>query len=143
MLDDSLEAASYLLRVPMMLLIVDGYNVAKLRWPELAPMELRDRLVNATTQLAARTGASIHLVFDGVGDGNSNVPRRGAGVRVTFAPESTEADDIILRLVEEAPASTPLTVVSNDNRVLDGARERGTNTLASSLYIAAWSRFST
>lgn len=139
---ESAEAAGHLLRTPMMTVIVDGYNVAKLRWETLAPMELRDRLVNASMQLSARTGAAIHLVFDGVGEASTSVPRRASGVRVTFAPRGIEADDVILQLVDDAPVTAPITVVSNDRRVLDGASERGTNTLPSATFVAAWSRFS-
>ena len=139
--DDTVEAANHLVRVPEVLVLVDGYNVAKALWPDVEPLELRERLVDALSELAARTGAGIHVVFDGADIGGP--ARRLAGrrpVRVSFSPPDVEADDVILDLVDEVPVSQPLVVASSDRRVQDGARTRGANVISSAQLAAVLGR---
>ena len=129
-LDDSVEAAAHLVRVQGTLVLVDGYNAAKALWPELPAIELRERLVDALSELHARTGAAIHVVFDGAGLGVAR-PRPRGGVRVSFSPADVEADDVILGLVDQEPSSRPVVVASSDRRVQDGARARGASVVSS------------
>ncbi|MEZ5261296.1 MAG: NYN domain-containing protein [Acidimicrobiales bacterium] len=129
--EDTAEAAEYLVRIPRVLFLVDGYNVAKAGWPELELRHQRDRLVEALVALQARTGAQTDVVFDGVDDAGLHA-RVGPGrLRVEFTPSHLEADDRLLELVELTPAARPVVVVSSDRRVRDGARRRGANTLRS------------
>lgn len=130
--DDTVEAAAHLIRVPGVLVLVDGYNVAKAVWPDVAPLELRERLVDALSEHEARTGAEIHVVFDGA-DLGGPLPRAASRrhVRVTFSPADVEADDVILDLVDAEPAPRPVVVASSDRRVQDGARTRGANVISS------------
>ncbi len=124
-LDDSVEAARYLLRQPGAVVVVDGYNVALRRWPDLPLAGRRDRLVQVVETIGARTGASAVVVFDGAEVG---WPGGGAGARhvqVRFSPEGVEADDVIIELVAGYPAGQPVVVVSDDRRVRDGGRANG------------------
>lgn len=139
--DDTVEAANHLVRVPAVLVLVDGYNAAKALWPDVAPLELRERLVDALSELEARTGAAIHVVFDGA-DVGGRTPRLGGrrAVRVTFSPPDVEADDVILDLVDEIPVQRPVVVASSDRRVQDGARTRGASVISSAQLAAVLGR---
>lgn len=130
--DDSPEAAAHLVRVSGVVVLVDGYNVAKALWPDLPVPDLRERLVDALSELSARTGADVHVVFDGADLGPASVrPTGRAPVRVTFSPAGVEADDVILELVDATPAERAVVVASSDRRVQDGAGERGANVVSS------------
>lgn len=130
--EDSAEAAAHLVRVPEVLVLVDGYNVAMSIWPAVAPAELRQRLVDALSELSARTGAEVHVVFDGAELAGS-VARPGGRlpVRVTFSPPDVEADDVILAMVDGVLPNRPVVVASSDRRVQEGARSRGANVVSS------------
>jgi predicted RNA-binding protein with PIN domain len=133
-LDDSVAAAEHLLRTPNAVLVVDGYNVTMTGWPELAAPEQRRRLVALLADLAARTSTWVELVFDGaeVDGGGIAVPAPARQcLRVRFSPPDVEADDVVLDLVAQLPASRPVIVVSSDNRVREGARRGGANLLYS------------
>ena len=134
LLDDSVAAAQHLLRTPNAVLVVDGYNVTMTGWPELAAADQRRRLVALLADLAARTSTRVELVFDGaeVDRGTITVPAPARQwVRVRFSPPDVEADDVVLDLVAQLPASRPVIVVSSDNRVREGARRGGANLLHS------------
>jgi predicted RNA-binding protein with PIN domain len=134
LLDDSVAAAAHLLRAPDAVLVVDGYNVTMTGWPELAAAEQRRRLVALLADLAARTSTRVELVFDGaeVDTGAITVPAPARQwVRVRFSLPDIEADDVVLDLVAQIPASRPVIVVSSDNRVREGARRGGANLLYS------------
>jgi len=134
LLDDSVAAAEHLLRTPGAVLVVDGYNVTMTGWPELAAADQRRRLVALLADIAARTSTRVELVFDGaeVDAGTITVPAPARQwVRVRFSPPGVEADDVVLDLVAQLPASRPVIVASSDNRVRDGARRRGANLLYS------------
>lgn len=138
-LDDSGAATQHLLRAAGVRVLIDGYNVAKFRWPSLPPNELRDRLIAAIAPTAARTGAALHVVFDGDGDVGSSSMLRGNRVRVSFTAKGREADDEILDLLRHESLSVPVVVVSNDRRVVDGAIEGGASTLSVEAFMAGWS----
>lgn len=127
-LDDTREAVEHLLRVAGVLLLVDGYNVAKLGWPDLPLGEQRGRLLDALAGVAARTGSEIHVVFDGA-DVPAPVTEVARPVHVRFSPPGVEADDVLLALVDEVPPQRPVVVASDDHRVRDGARAGGANTV--------------
>jgi predicted RNA-binding protein with PIN domain len=130
---DSREAAQHLVRLPGVIVLVDGYNVTKLARPELGLPEQRRWLTDAAAGLAARSGADVEVVFDGAED-EVGVPAGSPGrtkVRVRWSPAGIEADDVLLDLVEGLPAGRPVVVVSNDKRVASGARRRGANVLSS------------
>ena len=122
--DDTAEAAAHLVRVPGVLVMIDGYNAAKTMWPDLALPDQRERLLDALAELEARTGAAIHVVFDGADLPPARTgPRRR--VRVSFSPAGVEADDVILEMLDAEPVANAVVVASSDRRVQDGARARG------------------
>ena len=129
-LDDSVAAAEYLVRVDGVLVLVDGYNVTKLARPELSLPEQRQWLADAAVELAARTGARLELIFDGVDEGSAPADfGRRTGVQVRFSPAGVEADDLLLDLVREL-GTTPAVVASDDRRVRDGARRLDANVIS-------------
>ena len=131
--EDSVEAAEFLVRVPGVLVLVDGYNVTKTSWPDLDLTAQRRHLLDALCDLNARTGAHVHVVFDGVDQ--AATPRTAPGcrdVQCEFTPGGVEADDVIIALAKQLPVSRALTVVSSDRRVQRGARSHGANLLEAS-----------
>ncbi len=131
----STEAAVHLLRRAGVLLLVDGYNVAKLGWPELTLPQQRDRLLDALDELAARHGVEVRVVFDGADVGRHVVGRRY--LQVEFSPPGVSADEVIVRLAESLPVERPVVVATNDGEVRDGARAAGANVIASEQLLAA------
>jgi predicted RNA-binding protein with PIN domain len=130
-LEDGPEAAEHLIRTNGVVLVVDGYNVSHACWPTLAIAEQRRRLVDALRELAARTGADVEVVFDGGEHGEPAPP--GATrepVKTRFSPPGTEADDVILEMVERYPPRRPVVVATSDRRVREGVRRRGANVIS-------------
>jgi predicted RNA-binding protein with PIN domain len=130
--DDSFEAAEYLVRVPGMLLVVDGYNVTISSWPHLELPRQRQRLVDALAELAMRTGTSVHVIFDGADEGGRirppNVARNQVVVR--FSAEGVDADEVIVDLVDGLEPSQPVAVATDDRRVRDEVARRGANVIS-------------
>jgi len=140
-LDDSVEAADHLVRVPGMAVLVDGYNASQLGWFELPIAEQRRRLVDALTELATRTGADISVIFDGADPvWPAVVPTTARRVRVSFSPADVEADDVVLARVADLGTGRPVLVASTDRRVRDGARALGANVISSAQLLAALRR---
>lgn len=130
--DDSPEAADHLLRLPGVVLVVDGYNVSKTGWPELALNEQRRRLVDALAELAARTGADVRVVFDGSEMAMPGiVPTTAKLVKVTFSPPGVEADEVVMELAAQLPVHRPVVAATNDRRVRVGAGRAGANLISS------------
>ena len=129
-------AARWLLARPGAVALVDGYNVTMLAWPDLSVTDQRLALERAAAQLQVQLGAQMVLVFDGDSDGGTAVRAAvGSPVRVRFTQHDVEADDEILDMIEAVSAPV-VVVVSNDRRVLDGARERGANVVRSTDFVA-------
>ena len=138
MFDDSSEAAGFLLRTDGVMVLVDGYNVAKWKWADATPRELRERLLSMVSQVAQRTGAQAHIVFDGAyADGVSTMSGGSARVRVSFTTADVEADDMLLDLAAAARPGQPVVVVSSDRRVRDGAVALGVNAVPTPAFVAA------
>jgi len=127
--DDTAMAADHLLRLPGVLVLVDGYNVTISTRGDLTLPVQRRWLVDAASGTAARTGAVFEVVFDGAAIGRLAGGGRGLGVHVRFTAPDEEADDVVLDLVRHAPGERPVVVVSDDHRVRDGARRLGANVL--------------
>jgi predicted RNA-binding protein with PIN domain len=139
MFDDSVEAAEHLVRVPGALLIVDGYNatLSASPWSELALAEQRQRLVDALSELAARTQVAVEVVFDGSDVGPAPVPRAGRQlVRVLFTTADVEADDVVVDRARTTPIARVIVIASSDRRVQDGARAAGANVISAAQLMA-------
>lgn len=115
-------------------LIVDGYNVTKTGFPELALSEQRDRLVRALGALAARTSVEVTVVFDGAAVATARPP--GRGIRVLFSPPGVLADHVIRDLVRAEPQGRVVLVVSSDREVVDRAIADGARTAPSAVLLA-------
>lgn len=139
--DDSLEAAEYLVRVPGMVLLVDGYNVSLSGWPELPLAEQRRRLVDALVALAARTGADTRVVFDGAEVAMPGiVPTTAKAVHVTFSPPGVDADEVMIELVGQLPPTRPVVVATSDRRVQQEVGRAGANVISTEQLLAVLRR---
>lgn len=139
--DDSVEAAEHLVRVPGIVLVVDGYNISQAGWPEHPIAEQRRRLVDALAELAARSGADVRVVFDGSEMRMPGVvPMTPRSVRVSFSAPGVEADDEVLELVEHLPVGRPVVVASSDRRVQAGAARSGANVISNEQLLAVLRR---
>ncbi|MFJ1763918.1 NYN domain-containing protein [Amycolatopsis sp. NPDC088138] len=127
------------LALPNVHLIVDGYNVTKTGYPELALADQRDRLIHQLSALAARTSAEVTVVFDGAGvlSVPASVPR---GVRVLFSDRGVLADDVIRNLVAAEPAGRPMVVATSDRAVADSVRGGGAHPTPSAVLVTRLSR---
>lgn len=138
-LDGTVEATDQLLRTPDVVVLVDGYNVTLQGWEHLDIRTQRERMVGLLGDVAKRTGAEVHVVFDGAHDGGRPAVSSPLAVRVHYSPDEVEADDVIIGMVAEIPARRPVVVVSSDRRVRDGARTEGAN-LVHSAALRDWDR---
>jgi len=87
-------------RVPGMLVLVDGYNVTLSAWQDLPISTQRSRLVDACNELVARSGArGPHRLRRCRGAGGSSARGSISRVRWRFSPVDVEADDVLLDLV--------------------------------------------
>jgi hypothetical protein len=109
---DSREAVEHLLRAEAVEVIVDGYNLAKRRWPGEELAEQRRRAVDLVAEVGARFGRTVLVVFDGADVTSPPVGRRG--VRVQFSPAGTIADDVIVATVAAIALEIPVVVVTDD-----------------------------
>jgi predicted RNA-binding protein with PIN domain len=139
--DDSPEAAAHLVRVPGMIVLVDGYNVTLGTWHELPIATQRARLIDACAELAARSASELMIVFDGAEEPGDLPPASGRpGVRWRFSPAGVEADDVLLGIVADLDPGVPVTVASSDRRVRDGARQLGANAISTAQLLSALRR---
>lgn len=128
--DDDPLLLDALLQAPGTHLLVDGYNVTKTGYAELALEAQRSRLLAGLGALAARTGAETTLVFDGVDRAAPLAPAAPRGVRLLFSRQGETADEVLRRLVRNEPPGRPVVVVSSDKEVADGVRRAGARPVA-------------
>lgn len=140
--DDTVEAADHLVRLAGAVVLVDGYNVTKLRHPDRPLPEQRRWLLDAAGALAARGDAEVHVVFDGADDAPRTPapgPRRGVA-KAHYTQAGTEADDVLLDLAAGVPIARPVIVVSDDRRVRQGAAGLGANVVGSEAFVVLLGR---
>jgi predicted RNA-binding protein with PIN domain len=131
---DTVEAAAHLLRVSGMVLLVDGYNVAKLGWPELTLADQRTRLLDTLEEVGARFPAPVHVVFDGADVVPPALHRRH--LKVSFSPAGILADDVIVELAREVSPDRPIVVATNDAELRARCRAEGANLITSEQLLA-------
>ena len=132
---DSDEAVVRIVSRPDLLILVDGYNVAKLAWPSATVFEQRDRLIDAIDAHVARTRSKVHVVFDGAEVGPAIRVRRR--VPVTFSPAGITADDVLVELIDAIPLNHALAVVTSDRALRHRAGHLGALTLHSHQFFDA------
>ncbi len=110
--------------------LIDGYNVAKLGWPDESLAVQRDRLLDAVENLARRFATDVTVVFDGTSVIGAHTRRRRL-VRVVYSPDGVIADDVIRDEVRRLPTSRPVVVVTNDAEIVRDVRAAGANTIRS------------
>lgn len=129
-----------LLALPRAHLVVDGYNVSKLAWPERTLAEQRQRLVERLGTLAARTGAEVTCCFDGVEGPSAGravpAPRR---VRVLFS-QGEIADDLIRRIVRAEPTGRVVVAVTTDRALGADLEAAGARVLPSATLVGRFGR---
>jgi len=135
---DSPEARRHLVNDPTVLVVVDGYNLAREAWSGLLPEEERRRTVALLEEAAVRSGGSVTVVFDG--DDTSTAPPASRVLRVLFSASGVTADEEIAALVATVPLDQAVLVVSTDREVADDARRQGAAVLSSAEYLAALGR---
>jgi hypothetical protein len=113
-----------------MLYLIDGYNLLHamgLLSGRSGPGGLERARRGLTALLAAAFGAQaseIVVVFDAPGHASRREsPQDPTGIDVRFA-HGEEADDLIEKLIRDAPLPRRLAVVSNDRRIHEAARRR-------------------
>jgi predicted RNA-binding protein with PIN domain len=131
-LEDTPEAAAYLVRASGVHLVVDGYNVTFRSWAGEDLPSLRHRLVSALSELSLRYRLPVTVVFDGA-DAGGMVPAPPAArmlLRILFSASDVEADAVILETVRSLPPRTPVVVATDDREVRQAASGLGANVLS-------------
>jgi hypothetical protein len=132
---DGRRAAEFLLRAPGALVLVDGYNVAKLAWPHDELARQRERCLDLVDDLARRFGADLTVVFDGADIVGAHATRRRMA-RVVYSPAGVIADDVIRAEVAAAPIERAVVVVTNDQAIRRDVAAAGANWLTSESLLA-------
>jgi predicted RNA-binding protein with PIN domain len=148
--EESPEAAGFLVRVPDMHVLVDGYNVALTSWGDPAagrrPVPdlpaLRRRLLDAVGELAVRVKREVTVIFDGADEGGRlSVPGPARPwLRVVFSPSTVEADEVIVESVRALRPEVPLVVATNDRELRRRAGALGANVISVEQLLAALNR---
>jgi predicted RNA-binding protein with PIN domain len=129
------EAAEFLLRVKGAVILIDGYNVAKLGWPALELDEQREHSIKATENMAKRWNISMTIVFDGASvEGAHSSTRRK--VRITYSPKGVSADDVLRAEVAGVDSTKPVVIVTNDRAIITDVTAQGANTVSSDDFLA-------
>ncbi len=132
---DSARATEHLLRAAGALILVDGYNVAKLAWPDDDLARQRERCLDLIDDLARRLGSDITVVFDGADVVGAHATRRRMS-RVVYSPPGVIADDLIRAEVRATPLERPVVVVTNDQAIRRDVAAMGANWISSDALLA-------
>ena len=130
----SREAAEFLVKSDAAVLI-DGYNVAMLGWPDQSLEQQRRSLLDGVENLARRHGTDVTIVFDGAAVVGAHADRRRLA-RVVYSPEGVIADDVIRDEVRRLPTSRHVVVVTNDAEIVRDVRAAGANVVPSNALLA-------
>ena len=134
MLQDDPAAVTAMVRTPGLAVIIDGYNVSMLAWPDASPAEQRERLCDALVEFQLRMRCEVTVVFDGA-EVPGVRPLRRRGLRVVFSAAGQEADEVVVGEVMFRPAEVPVIVVSSDREVRTGAESEGATVLSADAFL--------
>lgn len=133
--EDDPALLDYLLALPRVHLVVDGYNVTKSGYPALTLEAQRNRLLSGLAVLVAQTRIEVTCVFDGA-ELPAPVPASSPrGVRVLFSEPGEIADEVICRLVRAEPSGRAVVVVSSDREVAEDVRRAGARPVPSTMLL--------
>jgi predicted RNA-binding protein with PIN domain len=131
---DPRRAAEFLLRTLGVVVLVDGYNVAMLGWPELSLEDQRGRLLDAVDGLARRFGTEFVVVIDGADVVGAHTDRRRLA-RVRYSPAGVTADDVIREEVAGLDLARHVVVVTNDAEIRRDVLAAGSNVVKSDVFV--------
>ena len=131
---DPRRTAEFLLKVAGILVFVDGYNVAKLAWPDLSLQQQRDNMLDGVDGLARRFGTEFVVVLDGADVVGAHAARRRLA-RVRYSPAGTTADDVIREEIAALDQGRSVAVVTNDGEVRRDVTAAGANIITSDALI--------
>ncbi|MCR9294849.1 MAG: NYN domain-containing protein [bacterium] len=131
--------------------LIDGYNllfqsnwVGKGRGPDWLERARQRMLVDLARHIPSQELASVRVVFDAGGkprlaEATESELTLESGLRVSFASDHAEADDLMEELIQSHPHPKSLTVVSSDHRLRRKAKARRAQTLTSDQFLDALS----
>jgi predicted RNA-binding protein with PIN domain len=128
------------------IVIVDGYNVVH-RVPAFRQhldrglRSAREALVRYCREWVGRRGdvRQFWVVFDGDSSVLGEGGQPASGVRIMYSESRETADEYIMGLVDEVGRYSRFVVVSDDRRVVEGAKARGASVMsAADLYETLW-----
>ncbi|MEP7045770.1 MAG: NYN domain-containing protein [Ilumatobacteraceae bacterium] len=129
-LTDTTEGAEFLLRVKGVVILIDGYNVAKLGWPTLDLEQQREQCILTIENMAKRWNIGMTIVFDGASvEGAHSATRRK--VRIAYSPAGVSADDVLRAEVGTTDVGRNVVVVTNDRAIISDVVAAGANTISS------------
>jgi predicted RNA-binding protein with PIN domain len=132
------EEAKFLTTSVEVIVVIDGYNVAKLAFPRASLVQQREQLLDLADEVQARFGTQIIVVFDGADVGPTRAPRRR--VSVQFSPAGVTADDMIVSWLTAEPLDQAVVVVTSDNAVREACDLLGAHLIHSAAFLAAAGR---
>ena len=134
MVEDDPAAIEAMVRTRGVAVIVDGYNVSMLAWPDLTAADQRERLCDALSEFQLRFRCEVTVVFDGA-EVPGVRPLRRRNLRVVFSAAGQEADEVVVGEVMFRPDDVPVIVVSSDREVRTGAEAEGATVLAADVLL--------
>jgi hypothetical protein len=115
-------------------LVVDGYNVMHAlpvgrEWPGRTFQDRRHYFLDRLGDYAAGRPHRVTVVFDGArgGDEMGGADWRG-GVEVLYSARGSDADSLILRLLDATPRVSAVLLVTSDKSLAGHARSLGAST---------------
>ena len=132
------EEAKFLATSTELIVVIDGYNVAKLAFPHAALVHQREQLLDLADELQARYGTQMNVVFDGADVVPTTAPRRRVSVR--FSPAGVTADDVIVSWLTAEPLDQAVVVVTSDNAVREACDLLGAHLIHSAAFLVAAGR---
>jgi predicted RNA-binding protein with PIN domain len=132
------EEAKFLATSTDLIVVIDGYNVAKLAFPRASLAQQREQLLDLADEIQARYGTHMIVVFDGADVGPTRAPRRR--VSVHFSPAGVTADDVIVSWLTAEPLDQAVVVVTSDNAVREACDLLGAHLIHSAAFLVAAGR---
>lgn len=131
-------AATALLAVPGIAVVVDGYNVTKdLRGaPTAALPQQRAWLERLLAGVASSRDLRMTAVFDGEGE-RTSAAAASRVVRCVFTASQETADERIVAIVSALPDGAPAMVVTSDREVATACETLGANVISSGVFLQA------